>query len=292
MYPVLNAFKSFIRWKITFVWTEKAALIGLIILLGFGLTSALAPLLTSYDPNQSLTIPMLSPSSEHLLGTDELGRDLFSRLLYGGRISLLIGIVASLATVILGTLIGLTSGFFGRTIDDILSRLIDLFLSLPPIPFMIVVATILGPSLYKIIIVLSITSWTRTARIIRSQTLEVKEREFIEASRSVGASSIHLMIKHILPVVAPLAIANVILTVGNAIISESALSFLGLGMKTHVSWGTILHYAFSEGALSAGAWWYLIPPGLCIMLVILGFTLLGTSIDRYLNPGGTQLTAR
>lgn len=263
---------------------ELPGSIGLAILVFFGILALFAPLLTPYSPIRSLTTPMQIPSCEHILGTDELGRDLFSRVLYGSRLSLLIGLIASIVTVGLGTLVGLVAGYSGGLIDDVLSRITDLFLSLPSLPFMVVVAAILGPGICKIILVIGLTSWPRTARIIRGQTLEVKEREFVEASRSVGAGAAHLIFKHILPVVGPLVIANVILAVANAIISESGLSFLGLGLRAHVSWGLILHYGFSEGALSSGAWWYIIPPGLCIMLVVLGFTLLGIGLERRFTP--------
>jgi len=278
-----KTFEMTSRNILVFIRAERMGMIGLVILLCFWLATVFAFLITPYSPNRSLTLPMLRPSPKHLLGTDELGRDLFTRVVYGGRVSLMIGFTASLVAVTVGTLVGLVAGYFGKWIDDVLSRLIDLFLSIPSIPFMIVIATILGPGLYKIIFVIALTAWPRTARIIRSQTLEIKEREFIEASRSLGGRSWHLMIKHILPVVLPLAIANIILTIGDAIISESGLSFLGLGAP-QVSWGTILHYGFAEGAISIGAWWYVIPPGLCIMLVVLGFTLAGLSMERWLDP--------
>ena len=276
---------------LVFMRTERMGMMGLVILLCFCLVSVFAFLITPYPPNRSITLPMLRPTTKHFLGTDELGRDLFTRLIYGGRVSLMIGVTASLVTVTIGTLVGLVAGYCGNVIDDVLSRLMDLFLSIPAIPFMIVVATILGPGLYKIIFVIALTAWPRTARIIRSQTLEIKEREFIEVSRSLGGRSWHLMIRHILPIVLPLAIANIILAIAGAIISESGLSFLGLGARTQVSWGTILHYAFTEGAISIGAWWYVIPPGLCIMLVILGFTLVGLSMERWLDPMRRRMTS-
>ncbi len=163
-------------------------------------------------------------------------------------------------------------------------RFTDFFLVIPWLPLMMVLAAILGTSLWNIIFVIGITGWAGTARVVRSQTLSVRERQFVERTVSIGASSRHIMIRHILPNVFPLVFANTVLVAAVAIVSETTLSFLGLGDPTMASWGMMLHYAFESGTTSAGAYWYYLPPGICVVLVVLSFTLLGYAFDEILNP--------
>jgi peptide/nickel transport system permease protein len=163
-------------------------------------------------------------------------------------------------------------------------RVTDWFLVLPWLALAIVLASLLGPSLVTIIVVIGVTSWPSTARIVRAQVLTLKERPYVERARALGASDWHLITRHILPNVFPVIFANTILIVAIAIITEATLSFLGLGDPLHVSWGTMLHFAFEEGAASTGAWWYLLPPGVAIVLVTLAFTMCGYALDEILNP--------
>jgi len=262
------------------------AMTGVVILLFFLLLALLGPLFMPFSTMQFGNVEdmLLPPSSQHLLGTDDMGRDVLANLVAGARISLLIGAVATAISMIIGTLIGIISGYFGGGIDNLLMRFTDFFLVIPWLPLMMVLAAILGSSLWNIIFVIGITGWAGTARVVRAQTLSVKERQFIERTVSIGAGSGHIMMRHILPNVFPLVFANTVLVAAVAIVSETTLSFLGLGDPTMASWGMMLHYAFEGGATAAGAWWYYLPPGICVVLVVLSFTLLGYAFDEILNP--------
>src|SRR5665648_268141 len=224
------------------------------------------------------------PSKEHILGTDDLGRDVFRNLLAGGRISLIVGVLATIISMFLGTIIGITAGYMGKKTDIILMRFTDFFLVIPWLPLVLVLAAILGSSIWNIIFVIGITSWAGTARVVRAQTLSIKERPFIERIRAIGADDRSIMVRHILPNVFPLVFANTILVSAVAIISETTLSFLGLGDVTRPRWGMMLNSAFESGAASSGAYWYFLPPGICVVLVVLSFTFLGYSFDEILNP--------
>lgn len=228
--------------------------------------------------------PFSPPSSEHLFGTDELGRDLYSLFVYGTRVSLLVGVLAAALSAAIGGLVGLVSGYVGGWVDDLLMRVTEAFLSIPAIVLMIIFAAILGPSFTNIIIVIGVVSWAPIARVMRSQVLVVKELPYVEASKAVGAGRLRIMFRHVLPNVTPLLFANMVLQVSNAVLAEAALSFLGLGDPHHTSWGMILHYAEVSGALAAGYWWYVIPPGIGILLLVLSFVLIGYALDEIVNP--------
>jgi peptide/nickel transport system permease protein len=187
--------------------------------------------------------------------------------------------------MVIGTLIGLMSGFFEGWPARFLYRITEWFLVIPFIPLAIVLATVLGRSLINIVIVIGITGWASTALLIRSQTLSIRERPYVERARVLGAGRWHQMSRHVLPNVMPMVLANTTLTVAIAILSETTLSFLGLGDPFRVSWGSMLDNAFSAGAISAGAWWYLLPPGLCVVVVVLAFTLVGRALENVLDPG-------
>mgnify|MGYP000944907571 FL=1 len=265
---------------------NKWAMTGSIILLFFLLLAVFGPIIVPFSTMEFGEVEdmLLPPSAQHWLGTDDMGRDVLANLISGARISLLIGVVATALSMVIGTLIGIISGYFGRGIDNLLMRFTDFFLVIPWLPLMMVLAAILGTSLWNIIFVIGITSWAGTARVVRAQTLSVKERQFIERTVSIGAGSFHIMFRHILPNVFPLVFANTVLVAAVAIVSETTLSFLGLGDPTMASWGMMLHYAFEGGATAAGAYWYYLPPGICVVLVVLSFTLLGYAFDEILNP--------
>ncbi|MFP3952252.1 MAG: ABC transporter permease [Candidatus Bathyarchaeia archaeon] len=262
-------------------------ILGLIILIFFLAISIPAPYLAPYSVKASkgdILAVLKPPSAKYPLGTDELGRDMLSLLMYGGRISLLVGFLATIIAGVLGTSIGSISGYFGGRIDDLLMRINDLFLVIPGLPLMIVLSALLGRGIWNIIFVIGILSWSGTCRVIRSQVMSIKEKAFIESAKAAGAGDGWILTRHILPNVLPLIVAQMVVQVGGAILSESALSFLGLGDPTHVSWGLILHYAFTCGALSSGYWWYLLPPGICVALVVLAFSFMGYSLDKIVNP--------
>jgi peptide/nickel transport system permease protein len=191
--------------------------------------------------------------------------------------------------MVIGTSVGIASGHYRGLVAGVLNRLTDWFLVIPFLPLAIVLATVLGKSLLNIIIVIGVTSWPATARLIRAQTLSVEGRPYLERAKALGAGDLHQMTRHVLPNVMPLVLANTTLAVSISILSETTLSFLGLGDPTSVSWGTILDDAFAGGAISSGAWWYLAPPGICVVLVVLAFNLIGRTLEDILDPRGAHL---
>lgn len=282
----MELYKKKMRNTWTLYRANTMGMIGLSLLLFFLLIAIFATWLEPYDPYEigEISDIMKPPSHEHLFGTDELGRDILSGIIIGSRVSLLVGFIATLISMVIGSIVGLMSGFYGKTIDAILMRVTDIFLVIPFLPLMIVLAALLGPSLWNIIFVIGITGWPATARVVRSQVLSIKERQFILRIRALGASDSHIIVKHISPNVFSLIFANTILTIAVSILAEAVLSFLGLGDPLHISWGTMLHFAFESGAAGLGAYWYLLPPGIAIVMVVLGFTLMGYAFDEILNP--------
>jgi peptide/nickel transport system permease protein len=238
------------------------------------------------------------PSLTHLLGTDELGRDMLNLTVHGARISLVIGLLATFVTVALGVVVGILAGFVGGFTDSSLMRVTDFFLVIPTFVLALILTPIIQDvvgsaatevfgirmSLVVIIFVIGITSWSSTARIIRSQTLSLRERAFVDRARVVGASNGHIMRRHILPNVVNLIVANAVLTFAGAVLLETTLSFVGLGDPFQPSWGQTLEAARAVGAPGLGVWWYFGPPGICIILVVLAFTLVGNALDDILNP--------
>jgi peptide/nickel transport system permease protein len=224
------------------------------------------------------------PSSEHWLGTDDAGKDVLTNLIFGSRVSLTIGFIASLITLAIGGTIGIISGFYGGRVENILMRLTDILLVIPDLPLMIILIALLGRKMWVIIVVVGVLSWTSTARVVRSQTLSVKERKFVQRSRAIGAGNLYIVRHHIFPLVFPLMMVNAVLTISGIILYEATLAFLGLGDPTRLSWGQMLQFAFSRGGMSAGAWWALVPPGLSIAWVALSLTLLGNGLERVFNP--------
>jgi peptide/nickel transport system permease protein len=267
---------------------NKMGMVGLGILLVFVLTALLAPLIApreGLDPTCPCTgAPLQPPSLGFPFGTDDLGRSVFTLTVWGSRISLLVGLFATLISILIGSVVGVMAGYYGRWTETVLMRLTDWFLVIPFLPLAIVLASILGRSLIIIIFVIGVTSWPSTARIVRAQVLSVKTRPYVERARALGASNWHLTSRHILPNVGPIIFANTVLLVAIAILSETTLSFLGLGDPLSISWGTILEAAFNSGAATAGNWWWLVPPGVAIVLVVLAFTMCGYALDEILNP--------
>ena len=260
---------------------------GIIILIVMLLLAVFGPIAFPFESRVSATSSgeiFQQPSLAHWLGTDDMGRDVFRSLLFGARISLFVGLMATAISIVVGTVVGMVSGYYRSWISTLLMRITDVFLSLPVTPLIIVLAAIFGQSLTVTILVIGLTSWPSTARIVRSQVLSIRERQFIERVHNLGASDLRILWSHVLPNVLPLIYSNTVLVIAGSILSEATLAFLGLGDPVNVSWGTMLHYAFVSGALGRGAWWYLIPPGLGILFIVLGFTLSGHTLDKITNP--------
>jgi peptide/nickel transport system permease protein len=264
---------------------------GLGILLFFILAALTAPLIFPeylLDPNENLANDTLAPPSSEFyywLGTDDLGRSVLAELAWGARPSLVIGITASLLAMVIGTLVGIASGHFRGLFGGAMERLTDWFLVLPFVPLVIVLQAVLGQtSIWITILVLGVTSWPGTARLVRAQTLSVEGRPYIERAKVLGNSDWKQMSRHVLPNVTPLVIANTTLTVAIVILSMTVLGFLGLLDPNQISWGSMLDSADESGAALNGAWWFLLPPGLCVIAVVLAFTLIGRTLEVVLNP--------
>jgi len=290
-------------WKI--FRANRLGFAGLVVLIAFVVMAVFAPVLATVaqptvlehrEPNhlqdnpplQNPLPPSLTPSSytgfTHPLGTDHIGQDVYSLTLYGSRASLEVGLIATFISVVIGATLGLMAGYFGRITDEVLMRVTDFFLVLPWFPLMIVMMAILGQKFIWVVIVIGLTSWPSTARIVRSQVLTIKERQFIVRAKAVGASDMHIIQKHIMPNVMPLIFANTVLLIAIAIFSEAFLDFFGLGDPTIISWGAMLEAAYNSGAFSHGAWWWIGAPGAAIVIMVLSFSLVGYAIDDVLNP--------
>lgn len=282
---------------------NRLGMLGLIMLLSFLVMAAFSPQVmqvcawigdweVAYTPNYRDPDPLVQsespPSMEHWLGTDSFNKDIFARVIYGSRVSLLIGIVATAVSMGLGAAVGLLSGYWGGVRDEVLMRITDVFLVIPWLALMIVFAAVLpgGSSVTKVVIVIGITGWSSTARIVRAQVFSLKERAFVERARAIGSDDYHIVRKHIFPNVFPLMFANAILTIALSILSESTLSFIGLGPESSkvVTWGNILEDADNVFAIQQGLYWWVIVPGLMIVLVVLAFTFLGYALDEIVNP--------
>jgi peptide/nickel transport system permease protein len=287
--PRFNALRRFTRSFLR----RPAGVAGLAVLLAFAVLAIVAP--AFIGPNQldvsKVSGPLMSPPSSHyLLGTDENGRSILTLVVWGARSSLSIGIIATAMTVIFGSAVGLLAGHYPGRIGNALMHVTDWFIALPGLPLAISLAAVLGQGAASITIAIAVTSWTATARLVRAQTLAVEARPFIERAKALGAGNTQVMLRHVLPNVMPLILVSSTLTVASAILSEATLTFLGLGDPTNVSWGSMLDAAFSQGAVTAGAWWYLLTPGVAILVVVLGFTLTGRAVEHVLNPrmGGNK----
>ncbi|MBF4694212.1 oligopeptide ABC transporter permease [Fusibacter ferrireducens] len=279
--------KSQSPWQIGFERLKKnrLAMIGFTLLCIVVTISVFAPLLTSYDRDAIDTLNSYQkPSAEHWLGTDELGRDTFTRLLYGGRISLSVGLVSTSIAVLIGVILGTTGGYHGGHIDNIIMRIVDIFMCFPFFLIAIVVAAILGPSIWNVMIISGILGWTGIARIVRAEVLSLKEREFIEAARALGLNSRDIIIKHIIPNIMAPIIVYATLGIARGILSEAGLSFLGLGVKPPTpSWGNMLAAAQSMRSLRLH-WWLWIPPGCLVFFMILSINFLGDGLRDALDP--------
>jgi len=268
---------------------NRVGLVGLAMIGVAVFVAVFAPLLAPYDPYARTSVTILDiyqpPSPVHPLGTDDGGGDVLSKLLYGARVSLIVGFAAAFISLLIGGAIGLVAGYFGGRLGSFLMRFTDFFLVIPDLALLIVIVAVLRDrSLVNLIIVIGALGWTTTTRLVRSQVLSLRERKFVTRARAVGGGDWYIIRRHILPLALPLMLANTVLVISLAILSESTLSFIGLGDPTVISWGQMLNFAFERGAVSASAWWALIPPGLAIVWIVLGTTLLGTAMEESFNP--------
>ena len=266
---------------------KPMGIVGALMLFSVVFVAIFAPWLAPYDPDVKIDIDpedlLAPPDVEHLLGRDDAGKDVLSQLIYGARVSLTVGFVASFMSMFIGTTVGLIAGYIGGRIGNALMRLTDFLLVIPDLPLMLVIISIWGRGLWKIIFVIGVLGWTYNARLVRSQVLSIKERQFVLRARAIGAGSLRIILRHIFPQVLPLILAQAVLSVSGAIIAESSLSFLGLGDPTLVSWGMMLNFAF-ERAISRMAWWFLLPPGFAIVWVSVGLIMMGTTLEEIVNP--------
>ncbi len=270
-----------------------AAMSGTVLLTTMVVLAVFGSVLSPYDPTEVTGRPFGSPSVEHWLGTNDIGQDIFSELLWGARVSLLIGFVAASAAITVGTAVGVIASLSGGWTDTVLMRITDVVLTIPFLPLAVVLAAFLGPSVWNTATVIAVVIWARPARIIRSQGLSIRNLAFVEAANALGGGYFHVLWRHVLPGVIPLALSQFILATSSSILTEASLAFLGLGDPIQKSWGTILFYAQARGAFLNGSWpWWVLPPGLLISLTVLGFVLVGRSLEEVLMPRLRQQRSR
>lgn len=248
--------------------------IGISIILFATLVAIFAEYISPYDPH-ALGPEYLKPSKEHLLGTNDIGQDIFSEIIFATRVSLLVGFFTALITTVVGTTLGIISGYFGKTIDKIITAITNIAMSIPSLPLTVLLVAFMKPSKWNLIIALSITAWTGTARIIRSKTKEIITQPYIKIEKTLGVSNFIIMFKHILPNLIDIILIRSSLSIANAMVTEAGLSFLGLGTYGEKSWGSILKYAFFRNSILRGQIWWYLPPIICICVVVLGFMLIG-----------------
>jgi ABC-type dipeptide/oligopeptide/nickel transport system permease subunit len=260
--------------------------LGAVVLGLFLLVALAAPLLAPFDPHAFSGRPLERPSPTHRLGTNDAGQDILSELVYGARISLAVGLGAALGTVALGLLVGGVAGYAGGLLDALLMRLVDVMMTLPRLPLLILLAAFLGSGVAQTMAIISLLFWPATARVIRAQVQSLRQRGYVKMARNFGASPSYVLARHIVPGIAPLIAFGLITAAGRAVAMEAGLAFLGLGDPTAKSWGLMMRFALHlPGLLLTDRWlWWLLPPGLCITLLILILTTMGVGLERYLHP--------
>lgn len=268
---------------------DALARVGLLIYTVFILVAIFAPLIAPYDPQQvveanGVWLANEQPSSRFLLGTTNLGRDIFSQLVFGSRTALLVGFSAAIAVALIGTLVGLVAGYYGRWVDALLMRTADVAFGIPFLPLVIVLVAFLEPSIWNVVVAMALLLWSSAARVIRSQVLVVKEKAFVVAAKAAGAGDLRLIFTHVAPSVLPLSFLYGSVAIGWAILTEASISFLGFGDPNNVSWGFMLQDAFVSQALSRQAYYWIIPPGVMIMLTVMAGFFIGRGYEEILFP--------
>lgn len=259
------------------IWKEfrknRAFRLGVILLLFFISMAVLAPVITPYDPEALLGTPNQRPSAAHWLGTNDIGQDIFSELVYGSRISLKVGIVAALAVTTLGSTIGMVAGYYKGVVDKVFTVLTNVAMTIPSLPLTILLVGFLKTGMLGMVVAICITAWAGTARVVRAKVLQIRELPYIQIEKLMGVSDFKVLFKHIVPNIADIVMTRCALSVGGAMMTETSLSFLGLGSFTQKSWGNILHFAFYRNGVINNMWWWYLPPILCISGCMLGFVL-------------------
>ncbi|MBM3547226.1 MAG: ABC transporter permease [Alphaproteobacteria bacterium] len=269
---------------------DPFATAGILIYAVFLFVAIFADQLATHDPHQILyranrrVASNLPPFGDHILGTTNLGRDIYSQLIYGARSALLVGISAAFAVVLIGTLVGLVAGFFRGWVDMVIMRVADVALGIPFLPFVIVLSSFLEPSMWNVVIGMALVVWPSTSRVIRSQVLSLRERTFVEAARVTGCSQARILFVHIAPNVLPLSFVYGSIAIGWAILTEASVSFLGFGPGNTVSWGSMLQNAYVSQALSRGWYHWFVPPGICIILVVVAGFFVSRGFEEVLFP--------
>ncbi len=277
------------KWARWMSLLSAKQLLGLAILVLYLLIALMAPILMTHDPweinrtERGLVARLQPPSSQHFLGTTHMGRDVFSPLVIGTRATLLVGIVAAFCVTLIGTNVGLISGYFGGWVDEVIMRVVDIAYSIPFVPFIIILVTLLEPSLWNIILGIVLLFWRSPTRVIRSQVLTLKTRPFVKAARVAGAGDLRIIYTQIAPNILPLAFLYMTISVGWAVVTETSVSFLGLGDPLVISWGQMLNLAFLSGAVRH-AWWWIVPPGISIILIVVAMFMIGEASEEYANP--------
>lgn len=277
------------RQRATRRWQELRSpllVAGLVMIAILVFVAAAAPLLAPYDPRAITGASLAHPSARHLLGTNDIGQDIASEVIWGARTSLIVGVAGASLAVAIGIVVGVAAGVAGGILDKIATRIIDLFLAVPVLPLIVLITALLGPSRTVVILVVGMAGWPGIARTLRSQTLTLRERGFIDAARGFGGGPVYLVRRHLAPALGPLIASRWVDWASGAIFLESGLAFLGLGSPTNVSWGSILDRAVRhEGWYFGNLWvWWVLPAGLAITLAVLGFTLVGVGLEQGFNP--------
>ena len=261
------------------ILSRKASIIGLILFSSFLLAAIFSQFISPCDPWDRFE-PYLPPGQDHILGTNDLGQDILSELIYGSRVSLIVGFGAALMATIIGSSIGLLAGYFKGMADEILMGITDIFLMIPQIPLIIVLAAFLRPSFWLIALLMGSLWWTSTARVVRSKALQIREMGYVQSKRSLGFSHLNIIVSDVLPNLSQVVMPKFLLSIASAMIAESSISFLGLGDPSMKSWGMMINFAFSRGGFINGYWWWYMAPGLCITIFVLSIVLLGSFLEE------------
>jgi peptide/nickel transport system permease protein len=259
--------------------TPELNQLGLCLFLAFFIMAIFSEAIAPYNPWARYE-PYDPPSWKHFLGTNDMGNDILSELIYGSRASLIVGLGAAIIATLIGTVIGLFAGYFRGTLDEVLMGITDIFIMIPQIPLIIVLAAFLRPSIWLIALLMGLLWWTSTARVTRSKVLQVSEMSFVKASRSLGFSNLHIILSDVLPNISHVITPKFLLLIASAMIAEASISFLGLGDPTVKSWGMMINFAFTRGGFINGYWWWYMPPGICITLFVLSVVLMGFAMEE------------
>jgi peptide/nickel transport system permease protein len=270
------------------LWTrilrQPVVIAGLVVLALLVLIAVLAPLLAPYGEREKVGAPFESPSWSHPLGLDDGGIDMLSLMIFGARVSLIVGFAAAVVAMVIGGIVGVLAGYFGGRTDTLLNGLANYVFAIPDIPLILVVAAIWGRSLTNIILIIGVIYWASVARLVRAEVKSLRERVYVKRVHALGAGHARTILHHILPQVAPLLVALTVLQMAYAIFLETSIAFLGLGDPRLTSWGKLIENAFQASAITVDAWWAIVPPGLAVVVVVLACTMVGRAVEDALNP--------